>query len=70
MMSTDERCSGSFLDKDHPSGVPPFDEAKFEEQWRSEMREHGIPEDKITDIWEAGQKAGREAARAARGETR
>jgi hypothetical protein len=64
MLSADERCSGSFLDTDHPSNVPPMDEAAFEERWRSEMREHGIPEDKITEIWEAGRSLGRKAREA------
>jgi hypothetical protein len=39
---------------------------EFEALWRAEMREHGIPEDKITELWEAGRKVGREAAEAAR----
>ena len=30
----------------------------FKEQWFAEMREHSIPEEKITELWEAGRRAG------------
>lgn len=39
----------------------------FREQWFAEMREHGIPDDKARDIWEAGRRIGRRAAQEARG---
>jgi hypothetical protein len=45
-------------------GNCPVHGPRFRERWRAEMREHGIPEDKIDEIWEAGREAGRRAREA------
>jgi hypothetical protein len=36
--------------------------AEFKAQWFAEMREHGIPDDKAQEIWDAGERVGVEAS--------